>query len=506
MGSSEVSYVGAFFFRSSFSNLKKVMIGHVASPFYKERAARRAYTVPSNVLMDEYPLETFDNMTLTEIKARNFFKGMNSWEQGALGLILHTARDYQRMCTTSTRDSLENQEHAALTDEIRRLLEKNERESRELAKRTADDLREQLHKLTQFNEGRLRCGPDRNQDFVARVTGGTIDPQRMFDERLGATKNAAAAAPAAEPKPTRPVRQTKPDKPSNAAPPNLYAPNSYAAGLAEAPAKPTSTKNTPVPSSEQLITEDETGSMLPQLAVHFNVSPEEGPTTTTHPLPQIITLTHKTPIQEADGWDWLGRNSAVCWGHSPLLSGMFGMPPPTPVNQFEVEPRPPSAFLLFFDQPRPGNEKHVGVLHVLPVLCGVTAPRLQDARLGGHVVARLKVHPIPLADVVVGHEADLGLGTGGRIGGDVAQGVGTVGLVEPRVGLQAVADQVLEEDTEDFLLLELSLLVFADCVLYAGVAQQQRNDIMSGLDHIHTEYARPILNPIEGNWEGWKRQ
>jgi hypothetical protein len=219
------------------------MIGHVASPFHKERASRRAYTVPSNVLIDEYPLETFDNMTLSEIKSRNYFKGMNSWEQGALGLILHTARDYQRMCNTSTQECLENQEHMTLTEQIRQIMEKNERETREVAKRTADEMREQLQKLTQFNEERLRCGPDRNQDFTSRIMGTSINPQSVFADKIGAAKSG-------------PVRTSRATVRADAAgrAPNSYAlgvaPSSYTTGFAAALATPDTPKAPPMPTTE----------------------------------------------------------------------------------------------------------------------------------------------------------------------------------------------------------------------------------------------------------------
>jgi hypothetical protein len=73
-----------------------------------------------------------------------------------------------------TPESLENhwQEHIALMDHIKRLLEKSKNNSREFAKRTADQIQEQVQKLTSLtrsqrerNEERQMSRTIRNQEF-----------------------------------------------------------------------------------------------------------------------------------------------------------------------------------------------------------------------------------------------------------------------------------------------------------------------------------------------------
>jgi hypothetical protein len=175
-----MSYVGAFYFRPSLGDMKKIIIGHVASPFRKLHS--RQYTVASTVIMDEYPLEMFDNMITTVIKSKNYFKGMNSWEQNALGMILHTARDFRRMCQTMPPERLENQEHLALAEHIRQMLAKSEQEAQELAKRTTEKMHSELQKIVAFNEERLRSGPNQDEEFARRMKETPIKPAELFNE------------------------------------------------------------------------------------------------------------------------------------------------------------------------------------------------------------------------------------------------------------------------------------------------------------------------------------
>lgn len=446
VGSSEVTYVGAFFFRSSYSNLRKVVIGHVASPFIKGKATR-AYTVPGNVLMNEYPLETFDGLCATEIKDRGFFQGINAWEQGALGLILHTARDYQLMCNAATPENLENQEHAALTDQIKRMLEKNANESRELAKKMDDEIKAQIQILSKLNETRLRSGPDRDAEFVNRISSSTItDPLRVFSEKIEAPPQipppplATTGTPMQAPPPapssyTQPLTTT--DTPNQAP---LPAPNSYT--------QPLTTTDTPIPSQvnaqstygESLTMADSAQwqTMLARLStstLHGKISDDMDrvlPPLTNSQMPTLVTHARKaTPIQGGDRWkgsppevytnDILGRKSVILWNPSPLPMWV-GLPPLTPITQGGAHEGAPTPLgFINFDQTRTGNHEHVRVLSVMPILRRVTDPRLQDPGLRGHVVARLKVHPVPLAYVIMRHETKLRVGSGRRVGGHVSQ-------------------------------------------------------------------------------------
>ena len=408
VGSSDVSFVGAFFFRPSLSDMKKIIIGHVASPFRK--ANRRQYAVATRVIMDEYPLEMFDNMTTTVIKSKNYFKGMNSWEQNALGMILHAARDFRRMCQTMAPERLESQEHLALADHIRQMLAKSEQEAQELAKRTMERMHSELQKIVTFNEGRLRSGPNQDEEFARRMKETPIKPAEVFNEII--------------------------DEP------------------VEAPA---------------LV------------------------------LPPILTTNPE--LGNPDELDKLfGRASATSFSNSPfcLLVGLGSTHTPV-LNEA-------AAFLSFFDQTRAGNHEHVRVLPRAPVLSGVPHPCLQDPGLSGHVVACLKVHPIPLAHIIVGHEADLRADPGGRVGGDVPEGVAAVGLVEVRVGLQAVANQLHEKIAQDRLLLELPPLVFTDGVCDAGVSQKKGENIVGTLHNLETNDGISVLSPLQGNGDRWEWQ
>jgi hypothetical protein len=212
-------------------------------------------------------------------------------------------------------------------------------------------------------------------------------------------------------------------------------------------------------------------------------------------LPPILTTNPE--LGKPDELEMLltdGRGSATSWSNDPTWMYL------------RLAPSSISGLSPFFNQSRAGNHEHVRVLPRAPVLSGVPHPCLQDPGLGGHIVACLKVHPIPLAHVIVGHEADLRADPGGRVGGDVPEGVAAVGLVEVRVGLQAVANQLHEEFAQDRLLLELPPLVFTDGVCDAGVLQQHGEDVMRGLYHLKTNDSVSILGSLEGNGHRWEGQ
>ena len=384
------------------------------------------YIAHANFMKDEYPLSTFDNMTVTEIKKKGYFKGMSANEQSALGLILSTAREFRTMCREMPQEKLENHEHAAVADTIKAMLDRSEKEARDLTKQKTDELKAEIQKLIDLSERRLKSGPDWDREFAKKLSTATVNPQEAFGEIL------VEIAP----------------------PPRSSYPN-----LAEVSA----------------------------------------PDTTTPLLPHMLTLARKPPtLQEPTGREsatgresTTGRASSFSWAYSPVHPQPVGLATPL-------------SFLNFINNPGPGKQKHIRVFPVEPVLRGVTGTRLQDSRLSGHIVARLKVRPVPLADVVVRHEAHARGVSGRRVGRDMTEGVAAVGGVEFRVRLQPVSNQVLEEVAEHLLLPRLPLLILADGVPHAGVAEKHGDYVMSGLGNLYTEPAGIVFDASQGHGDGWK--
>ena len=108
-------------------------------------------------------------MTVTEIKKEKYFRGITANEQSALGLILTTAREFQAICRQMPQEKLENHEHAAVAGTIQAMLDKNEKESREIAKQKTDELKAEIQKLLTLSEERLKSGPDWNREFTKRL-------------------------------------------------------------------------------------------------------------------------------------------------------------------------------------------------------------------------------------------------------------------------------------------------------------------------------------------------
>ena len=326
MPASDVTYVGGFYFRPSFSNAKTVIIGHVATPFTKTNdssvSRSRQFTVPTNFFTEEYPLSMFDNMSITDMKRHNFFSGMNTSEQTGLGLIIHTAREFRRKCESMSSGDLENHEHMALVEKVKAMLEQADRESHEFAQRKADAMSQQFQALLKMCEQRKGAIKEWDKEFKEELTGSRIDPMATFGDAI---------------------------QPARAAP------------------RPATKEPVPAPITfEQVVA---TGSRaehrLPQMLT--SLSSENT---------AALTLARKTP--EYDKHDKHDKHDTQRGGtldSLKCLESLFGnaISPSraftgmTPTEGWLVSPSTIS-LLNCFDQPGAGEHEHVGVLPVEPVL------------------------------------------------------------------------------------------------------------------------------------------
>jgi hypothetical protein len=479
--SSDVTYIGAFYFRNANNARQDVMVGHVATPLLKTQS--KNFAIPEHFKSEEFLLTELENTSMTKIK-KDYFKCLNTTETNALGLIMATAKEFRRLIQTFPNSTTENKEHTLFISKIKELIEKSDRESREFTMKRNAEMNQQMHTLLKMSEETLKSGPNWDKMFTESLARCKIDPAVVHADILTELSHAG-------------------DPPNAAA---VTAPSSYPAPSIAPSIAPISC---PMPEA-----------VLPQMTAPAAAA-EETPS-------DSLVLNHArggTPLNgRASALPWLlggahhadtesGRVSVSRltdsrgWPETPdgrprttpdlLRAGFYGTSPFGTIGWHEGTTD--AALLLLFHQQSPGTQDHVRILQMGPILCGVILPRLQDPGLASHVITHSEVRPVPLAHMIMGQEADVRVGRRGGISGDVLQGVAAIGLIQFRVGLQPIADQIPEEVLEHGLLLFLPLHVLTDGMFHTGVGEENREQVVSCLHNLTTQPVGPFLNSGQGH-------